>query len=147
MLYCKYAGALVTSVACLSAAGCGGSGMPTTKVQGAVTFEGGPPPKPGDISFSLVEGTGAAGLPYRPGSGSFGTDGRFEVTSFEKGDGLLPGTYEVRITCLSAPPSQGPLAKLSYVPLDWEAENLVITGDESAITVDYDVPLNKNVRQ
>lgn len=138
---------LASAVLCVSSLGCGGTGLPTTKVTGQVTFDGASPPKPGNISFSLVEGTGQEGLPYRPGSSAFGTDGRFEITSFEKGDGLLPGTYKVQITCLAAPPSQGPLAQLSYVPLDWSAEDLVITGEQQAVEVNFDVPMSKKVRR
>ncbi|MCA9239272.1 MAG: hypothetical protein KDA37_03695, partial [Planctomycetales bacterium] len=132
---------------CVLFVGCGDSGLPTTKVTGLVTFDGAPPPKPGNISFSLVQGTGTEGLPYRPGGSAFGTDGEFTVTSFEKGDGLLPGTYKVQITCLAAPPSQGPLAQLSYVPLDWTPEDLVITSGERSIEVNYDVPMSKKVRK
>jgi hypothetical protein len=115
-----------------------------TKVTGRVTFNGGPPPNVGHIAFSLVPGTGAEGLPYRPGSALFGTDGQFVVDSFAKGDGLLPGTYNVRITCLSGPPSSGPLESLSYVPLDWAPEELVITGEEESVAVEYDVPPKKS---
>jgi hypothetical protein len=123
--------------------GCGGSGLPLTKVTGRVTFNGGPPPAEGLITFAIVPGTGAEGLPYRPGNAPFGKDGEFEVTSFAQGDGLLPGTYNVKITCLSGPPSAGPLEKLSYVPLDWVPEQLVIKGDEEPLAVEYDVPPKK----
>lgn len=133
------------ATACLLAVGCGGSvGMPTTKVDGRVTFDGGPPPKNGFVTFSLVPGTGVEGLPYRPGSSPFGTDGVFTVTSFEEGDGLLPGTYKVRVTCLSGPPSGVSLDSVSLVPLDWTPEELVITGKEKSVSVVYDVPPKKS---
>jgi hypothetical protein len=115
-----------------------------TKVSGRVTFNGGPPPAVGHITYALVPGTGAEGLPYRPGNAPFGADGQFVVTSFAEGDGLLPGSYTVRITCLSGPPSLGPLEGLSYVPLDWAPEKLVITGDEESVAVEYDVPPKKS---
>lgn len=134
---------LIAIVSCWLLAGCGDQGMPTTKVSGRILFNGGPPPETGTIAFSLVPGTGREGLPYRPGSSPFGTDGSFVVNSFGKGDGLLPGTYRVRITCLSGPPSAGPLETLSYVPLDWTPEDLVITGDEDSVVVEYDVPPKK----
>jgi hypothetical protein len=140
----RAAGYVAATIACLFAAGCGGGpDMPMTKVSGRVTFNGGPPPKVGSIAFSLVPGTGTKGLPYRPGSAPFRTDGQFVVNSFAEGDGLLPGTYKVRITCLSAAPSQGPLESLSYVPLDWAPEELVITGDQESVVVQYDVPPKK----
>jgi hypothetical protein len=138
-------GGMFATVVCLIATGCGGSpDLPLTKVSGRVTFSGGPPPAVGSIAFSLVPGTGAEGLPYRPGSAPFGTGGQFVVNSFSEGDGLLPGTYKVRITCLSGPPSSGPLESLSYVPLDWAPEELVIKGDEQSVVVKYDVPPKKS---
>lgn len=136
--------ALVT--VCLLAVGCGGSGMPTTKIIGRVTFDGGPPPKPGMITYSLVPGTGVKGLPYRPGTSPFGTDGEFTATSFKEGDGLLPGTYKVRVTCLSGPPSGVPLDSVSLVPLDWTPEDLVIQGEEDSVSVVYDVPPKKSTK-
>ncbi len=131
---------IAAAIGCLFATGCGGSDFPMTKVTGKVSFNGGPAPNAGHVTFSLAPGTGREGLPYRPGSAPFGTDGQFVVTSFEEGDGLLPGTYKVRITCLSGPPSLGPLETLSYVPLDWAPEKLVITGDDESVAVEYNVP-------
>jgi hypothetical protein len=136
----------VASIVCLLLAGCSDQGMSTTKVSGRILFNGGPPPEAGTIAFSLVPGTGVEGLPYRPGSAPFGKDGNFVVNSFGNGDGLLPGTYRVRITCLSGPPSMGPLEQLSYVPLDWMPDELVITGNEGSVTADYDVPPKKPKR-
>jgi hypothetical protein len=142
-LTANFVGGTAAAIACLLLVGCGGNGMPTTQVNGKITFNGGPPPETGTIAFSLVPGTGKPGLPYRPGSSPFGKDGTFVVNSFGKGDGLLPGTYKVRITCLSGPPSMGPLEKLSYVPLDWIPDELVIQGDEGSVSVVYDVPPKK----
>jgi hypothetical protein len=139
-------GCTVAAAVCLLLFGCGDQGMPTTKVSGKISFDGGPPPTFGTIAFSLVPGTGAEGLPYRPGSSPFGKDGAFEVNSFGKGDGLLPGTYKVRITCLSGPPSSAPLEEISYVPLDWSPDDLVITGDQGSVSVEYDVPPKKPSR-
>ena len=136
-------GYFAAAIACVLAVGCRDAGMPTTKVSGQITFDGGAPPHSGTIAFSLVPGTGVEGLPYRPGSSPFGTDGKFVVSSFAEGDGLLPGTYRVRITCLSGPPSTGPLELWRYVPLDWEPEKLVITGDDASVSVDYYVPAKK----
>lgn len=116
-----------------------------TDVSGKVTFNGGPPPRPGRIAFSLVPGTGREGLPYRPGSATFGEDGEFVATTFDQGDGLLPGTYKVKIICISGLPGQTKsLAEVSLVPAGWAPENLVITGEEDAITVEYDVPPKKS---
>lgn len=126
---------------CLIAGGCGDGGLPLTKVFGRVSFNGGPPPKPGRIAFSQVPGTGRAGVPSRPGSATFGTDGQFEATTFEKGDGLLPGSYKVNIICISGLPGQTKsFAEVSLVPAGWKPDELVITGEDRSMTVDYDVP-------
>ena len=88
----------------LTAAGCGGSQeFPLVPVSGTVTFAGGPCPKPGSIVFGpkAVD----EGLPQRAGSASFQEDGHFEVTSFKAGDGLVPGTYVVKVTCWEKPPT------------------------------------------
>ncbi|MCA9236798.1 MAG: hypothetical protein KDA44_15085 [Planctomycetales bacterium] len=98
------------------------------------------------MMFRLVKGTGAEGLPYRPGTAAFGTDGEFTATSFKDGDGLLPGTYQVRVICLSAPPAGVPLDSVSLVPLDWAPEDLVVKGDEGEISVEYDIPPKKPKR-
>src|SRR3990170_6421261 len=81
--------------------GCvGGNDLPLVPVSGRVTFDGKSCPKSGTILFVQVPGTGKSGLPTPPARATFGVDGRFEATSFQKGDGLLPGTYQVSISCL-----------------------------------------------
>lgn len=130
-------------IASLSAvvSGCGDSGMPMTKVSGNVTIAGGPPPQPGQIIFTQVAGTGRDGLPTRPGLAVFRTDGKFSARTFEEGDGLLPGTYIVRIDCFSGPLGEGKSAKeLSLIPAGWSPEQLVVTGEDRSITVNYEVP-------
>jgi hypothetical protein len=123
------------------ASGCGDSGMPMTKVSGNVTIAGGPPPQPGQIIFTQVAGTGQKGLPNRPAMAIFRTDGKFAARTFEDGDGLLPGTYTVRIDCFSGPLGEGKSAReLSLVPAGWAPEQLVVTGDERSMTVNYEVP-------
>jgi hypothetical protein len=39
-----------------------------------------------------------------------------------------------------------PLDSVSYVPLDWNPEDLVITGEEDEVNVSYDVPPKKPKR-
>lgn len=126
---------------CLLAGGCGDGGYPLTKVSGKVSFNGEPPPKPGRIAFSLVPGTGRDGVPNRPGSATFGSDGKFEATTFEKGDGLLPGAYKVNVICISGLPGQSKsYADVSLVPGDWKPDQLMISGEDRSVSVDYDIP-------
>jgi hypothetical protein len=101
------------AVGCVVLAGCGGSKLDTVTVTGRVTYGGGDWPKPGNIDFTPKE---AAKGNLHPGSGSFGTDGRFSVKSGQA-SGLVPGTYGVRIECWETPPSmENPSAAKSYVP-------------------------------
>jgi hypothetical protein len=138
--------AILLSV-CLAAVGCSSSEMPTVPVSGRVTFAGGPPPARGSITFMPHSGSNPAGLPSKPGSAQFETDGRFVVTSFEQGDGLLPGTYGVSVSCikdyqnLSSNPDA--VAVRDYVPQNYRPEDLVVKEGQDAIEVTYDVPPKK----
>jgi hypothetical protein len=126
------------------AAGCGsGHGLPLVPVSGQITFQGGPPPAQGSITFVQTGDSGIEGLPKRPGRAAFGTDGKYQATTFEEGDGLLPGTYEVNIMCLDPAAQSGqPFDDVSYVPADYRAEQIVVDKDSGSIEKNYDVPLN-----
>lgn len=126
-------------------AGCGGSEMPMVPVSGTLTFNGGPPPARGAINFMLVDGTGKSGLPNRPGGATFGTDGKFVVSSYKQGDGLMPGTYTATVVCFVGSPSEADpssYARLSRVPEDYHPELIVQEGAEP-IVVTLDVPEKK----
>lgn len=140
---------VVWVVACSVLAGCGsGSDFPLVPINGVVTFSGGPPPKEGRVSFSQLPGTGIEGLPNRPGRANFGIDGKFVATTFESGDGLLPGKYDVRIECVDGVPGPGtPWDAISFVPSDYQPPNLVVEQGKGAIEVSYDVPPNPKKRK
>ena len=128
-------------------AGCGkGSDLPLVPVTGELTFDGNPPPAGGSINFMLVKGSGISGLPDRPGRANFGTDGKFEVSSFKKGDGLLPGKYTANVICFVGTPSEADPSsyeRLSRVPRDYHPE-LVVEEDGGPRHVKYDVPPKKD---
>jgi hypothetical protein len=127
-------------------AGCdSGNGMPLIPVEGVVTFNGGPPPKSGTVTFSLVQGTGVEGLPIRPGRAEFSMDGRFSATTFQRGDGLLPGKYRVQIECMDGVPEFGvPFDSISFVPSSYQPPELVVEQGKGEVEVSYDVPPNPN---
>lgn len=110
-------------------------------VSGTVTFDGGPAPTEGRVSFSPKEA--APGKPMRTGRGVFSTDGLFTVTSFQPGDGLIPGTYEVKVTCLSGQitesMNQAQIEKLSHVPRGFQPPPLVIEVGSDAVKYDLNV--------
>ena len=130
--------------ACISSLGCGRDGLPLVPVSGRVTFNGGPCPKNGTILFVQVPGTGIAGLPNRPARAAFGTDGKYEATSFTPGDGILPGRYQVAVSCMDGEPGPDrPREQISFVPSDYRADELVVEEGQSAVGVNLDVPLKE----
>jgi len=95
-------------------AGCGSDRPTTVDISGRVLFNGQPPPKPGMVYFTPIEP--AEGYPRRPGRASFEADGRFTATTFDDGDGLIPGRYRVAVDCWDKPPrAEGPPSN-SLVP-------------------------------
>src|SRR5688572_27101911 len=75
-------------------------------VRGRVTFDGGPPPKPGRLNFGPTKS--ADGFVQRPGHAGFDADGKFEVTSYQSGDGLTPGSYRINVLCVERDPPPVP---------------------------------------
>ena len=97
---------------CLACSGCG-SPHGTVKVSGQVTVGGQPPPGAGTITFTVVEP--AAGFPSRPAMAQFGADGQYVTTSYDPGDGLVPGTYRVAVECYQTPPNMEGKPVRSYI--------------------------------
>jgi hypothetical protein len=125
-------------------AGCSDNGLPMVPVRGKVTFAGGPPPKPGTITFMPM--TVDVGLPRRPGTANFGTDGEFQVTSFRENDGLVAGTYQAAIECWMREPSASDpttFERFNHVPKSYEPEPVVVNADADEVVVNLDVPKKK----
>src|SRR6478736_4664490 len=81
-----------------------GSNLPKTiRVSGRVTFDGQPPPGPGTVYFLPQEAS--EGFPSRPATGDFDSAGVFKATTFDPGDGLMPGKYTMHIECYQTPPN------------------------------------------
>jgi hypothetical protein len=127
--------------------GCGGPAVPTVPVTGKITFDGGPCPAQGNISFVPTEV--AAGMPRRPGSANFDTDGQYSARSFKPGDGLVPGRYQVRISCYRGQPdASNPKAfrEASYVAEGFQFPEVVVEAGNGPITKDFDIPMKKNLK-
>jgi hypothetical protein len=124
--------------------GCGGSELPLVPVSGRITFNGGPCPKGGSILFVPGAGAGKEGLPNRPGRATFDVDGKFVATSYQEGDGLLPGRYQVNVECVNGVPGPTtPWDSISYVPANYHPDELVVEEGQDAIVLKYDVPPKK----
>jgi hypothetical protein len=136
----------LAAVGCaLAAGGCDDSRLPLVPVSGVVTFDGGPCPGQGQVTFQPAEVE--PGLPRRPAAGKFDRDGRYEATSFEPGDGLTPGRYKVVITCYSGlpdPASSDPFGDINRVPADFQPEELVVAQGSDPIERNFDVPPKRN---
>ena len=104
-----------------------------------MTFDGVLPPGPGIVYFQPL-GDGSE-KPLRPAMGEFGPDGCFQVSSFSKGDGLVPGEYSVRIVCWKRPPRGMFDPEADAVPPGFKPENLRIEpGTRNVIEKHYNVP-------
>ena len=103
----------LTVLLCIS--GCGRSDRPqTVPVRGVITFGGGTWPKPGRIIFTCVDPE--AGYPLHPGTAEFNEYGEFVATTFERGDGLVPGTFRLSVECWEVPPNFDGIPAQSIVP-------------------------------
>ncbi|QDU89250.1 hypothetical protein Pla175_26370 [Pirellulimonas nuda] len=85
----------------LVAAGCGSSRRGLVEVSGIVTLDGAPVTS-GKIEFYPPSG--------RPSAGEIDGEGRYRLTTYEPGDGVLPGEYKVTITSVLTP-DDGPVYK------------------------------------
>ena len=86
--------AFIAGLALLGITGCGNPNG-TVKVSGKVTVDGQTPPGAGTVTFTVVEP--ADGFPNRPAMAKFDVDGEYTATSFEPGDGLVPGSYKIAV--------------------------------------------------
>jgi hypothetical protein len=130
-------------VFCLALPGCDSDPLQKVQVRGTVTFDGGQCPGDGRVTFSPT--AVAEGLPIRPATGSFSTDGVYEAMSFRPGDGLVPGKYLVGVACfdpskLSGAPSDAEYHNASYVSEDFRPLELVVEAGSGAMEFNLDVP-------
>ena len=95
---CKYC-LLGATLLALLLNGCGGKSTPTTKVEGAITYKG-QPIKQGTIAFHPLNVLD--GLPRRIATGAISPDGTYSVSTFVKGDGVIPGEYKITIASREA---------------------------------------------
>ncbi|MDO4551164.1 MAG: hypothetical protein Q4C96_07940 [Planctomycetia bacterium] len=76
--------------------GCGGDRPKTVKVSGKIEFKGfNIPDKGGFLYFAPVN----SGM-KRPTASPFDKNGNFQVSTYEKNDGLIPGVYKITLECL-----------------------------------------------
>jgi hypothetical protein len=100
----QFASWLLLCALCLLPTGCGSSKFPkTVPVSGRVTFQG-KPLAGGTVAFLPVNGS--EGQSSRPVAGEIGPDGGYQLSSFRKGDGAMPGQYHVTVESYSSIPTR-----------------------------------------
>jgi hypothetical protein len=138
---------LLLAVCCLFlvlAVGCGRSGPEMVPVDGTITFGGGSWPKPGVLNFAVE--SPAPGMLDRPAMGLFDTDGKLTVTTFTKGDGLIPGKYSLAVECWEVRPDMmSPTPPKSYVPKRYSSAQtsgltVVVEPGQKVVKLNLDVP-------
>ena len=110
----------------------------TKQVRGVITFNGAAPPATGKITLAPVEV--ADSLPRRPARGEFDENGRFTLTTFDAGDGIIPGRYTANITCWREKPTLATRLSANYVPSDFEHEVTIDRDADEPIELEIDVP-------
>ena len=103
--------AAAVAVGCVALSGCGGdAGLNTAPVTGTVTLDG-EPLEGAAVSFS-PEGDGHAA------AGVTDASGEFVLTTETKGDGAVPGTYQVMVTKYEEEDSETPAAAADETDVD-----------------------------
>lgn len=82
--------------------GCGEGDYPTTRVTGAVTYNG-KPVTTGKIRFVPLGESPDESFPGKPAQGAVQSDGTFVLTTYKDGDGAILGKHRVYYT----PPEGG----------------------------------------
>lgn len=119
-------------------AGCGKDNSLTKQVRGQVTFQGAAPPAEGQITFAPIDA--APTYPRRPASGDFDKTGAFNLTTFTKDDGVIPGKYRVNINCWREPPTLKTKLSANYVSADFKFEATIDEKADEPVELRIDVP-------
>ena len=135
------------SVAMALAGGCGGGDRPKTiRIEGKVTLDGSDWPQEGELYFLPI--APAEGYPRRAAAARFGKDGTFSSpTSWEEGDGIVPGKYRLFVECWKIPPTRTGPPPLSYVADKYMAGatsdlEVTITAESADEFFQWDFPSN-----
>jgi hypothetical protein len=136
-------GGILIAFSLLPLTSCGRSGPEVVHVDGIVTFGGGAWPRHGYIYFLPVKSD--TDPVTRAASAPFDTDGRFSPTSYQPGDGLCPGKYQVYVQCWTVEPVTGGPYPPSHVPLKYRTPatsglEVTVPPGQGRMEVKLDVP-------
>lgn len=106
------------SVLLMFSAGCGGESRPTTHpVTGTVASKGSPVAG-ATVSFSPTE----TDAETRAAMGITDAQGNYSLTTFESGDGAIPGSYKVRVVKHDQPAAPPKVSERSEASVSAEGE-------------------------
>jgi hypothetical protein len=129
--------ALVTIVC----AGCSSSGPEVVPLDGNVAFEG--RKLPGSCRIMFAPNKAADGAILRPSIATMQSDGSYQVAPYHGTRGLVPGTYQVRVTYYDVKPGADAKVESSWNRKEYVAPELQIEPGSSRITHNITVPLNR----
>lgn len=104
---------LTAVFACVVQSGCGSNYPDTVPVSGHISLDGGEWPSEGALIFNPIKT--AEGSSRRSGTAHFDTAGNFTVKSWDNKEGIVPGTYKIRVECWKVPPTASGPPAVSYV--------------------------------
>jgi hypothetical protein len=106
----RLAAAVVAASALVLAAGCG-NGSGRVQVTGTVRIDGQPLAN-GTVTFFPVD----AGAGKTRSTGSLGADGQYRLSTYTRGDGVLPGGYRVAVLSYKLMPDGATQSKDYAIP-------------------------------
>jgi hypothetical protein len=125
---------LPAAIAVIAFAGCGEGRLPTFPVTGEVVFKDGSPLKGGRVQFRSVGKD-----PPVIAQGVFGDDGKFDLQTFDPGDGAPVGKYQV-VVAADTPDDRGALTEREYFqalkPIDPAFKSFETSNLEFEVTED-----------
>ena len=123
--------------------GCTPAKLDIVPVQGQITYGGGDWPNGGNLYFQPK--SAAANLPMRPGVATFNADGKFVAKTGQR-NGLVPGTYAMRIECWEvAPKMSAPSSGKSWVAAEYTQGptanfEIEVPADPKGLDLKIDIP-------
>lgn len=105
---------------------------PVVPVSGTISFDNRELPHTCRLTFVPQDNTEG----IRPGGATMDPDGTYRVSPFKGVEGLLPGTYSVRVNYYDLKKGGNPSRDADFIEKTFEAGELVVEAGASAITHD-----------
>ena len=133
VMFFRHVGLSFLLLATAMLAGC--SRSPVVPVSGTLTFTNRDVPEVCRLTFVPKDSEGT----IRPGGATMEADGTYRLAPFKGVEGLLPGTYAVRVSYFDLKKNGNPDRESDWKEYSFEGEDLVVEAGSSAITHDIEV--------